>query len=194
MEQSTIFARIKASREYAASTSTERQARLPSHSSFQKAIPLVFFAVFIGASGMMVAIALGMAGVFGLFGFRAGGGFGAAFSLAPLFMAIVPAAFVVLGIFMFRSLRKKMSTIEDARVEPTPVIVVDKRTHVSGGSGNSSASTNYFVTCETEDGERTEYQVWDGQLYGRMSGTDAGMLFVRAGYGLDFDRAAMGRD
>ena len=186
--RSAVFARVKSSTEYANRNSPQRHARLPSYNSFHKAIPVIFFAVFIGGSGMMVVIALGMAGVFGLFGFRAGGGFGVAFSLAPLFMAIVPAGFVALGIFMFRSMRKKMAAIEDAPVEPIPVIVVDKRTQVSGGSGDRSASTHYFVTCEAEDGERKEFQVWDGQMYGRMSGDDAGILFVRAGYGLDFDR------
>jgi len=44
------------------------------------------------------------------------------------------------------------------------------------------------VTCETEDGSRDEYQVWDGKMYGKVSAGDAGSLFLRSNYGLDFDR------
>jgi hypothetical protein len=185
-ERSAIFARIRSSAEYADRNLPERVARVPRYTAVQKAIPIVFFAVFIGGSAMMLIVALGMAGVLGFFGVRVGG-FGAGFSLVPLVMAIVPAGFVVLGIFLLRAVQKKMHTIDSAPLETIPVIVVDKRTHVSGGSGDSSATTNYFVTCETEDGQRQEYQVWDGTMYGRMAHEDAGILFVRAGYGLDFD-------
>jgi hypothetical protein len=71
------------------------------------------------------------------------------------------------------------------------VIVTGKRNHVSGGGQNSSARTTYFVTCEREDGTRQEYQVWDGNMFGRMSDDDAGVLFTKQEYGLDFDRVAI---
>jgi len=83
-----------------------------------------------------------------------------------------------------------MASMENSPVEAWPAVIIDKRTHVSGGSGNSSSHTSYFITCEAEDGERKEYQVWDGNLYGRITADDAGILFVRSGYGLDFDRVA----
>ncbi len=187
-ERSAIFARIKSSAAYAACNSPQRHARLPKVGGLQKAFLFVFFAIFIGGAGMMTIFMLGMAGVFGVFGAHGGGGMGAAFSLIPILMAIVPLGFVAVGIFMFVMMRKKMNAVENDPVQPLPVIVVDKRTHVSGGSGNHSASTHYFVTCELENGSREEYQVWDGSLYGRMSADDGGILFLRAGYGLDFDR------
>lgn len=42
-----------------------------------------------------------------------------------------------------------------------------------------------------EFGDRQEYRFWDGSLYGRIAADDGGILFVRAGYGLDFDRVAV---
>jgi len=185
--QAAIFARIKASDTYAQRNSPERIAQLPKVGELQKVILHVFFVVFICGSGFMAVMMLGMAGVFGLFGIRSAGGLGAAFSLAPLCMAGVPVGFVILGVFILRHQRKKMHSLENDPVDATPVVIVDKRTEVTGG-GNSSARTSYFVTCETEEGGRQEYQVWDGNLYGRLAADDAGILFMRAGYGLDFDR------
>jgi len=139
----------------------------------------------------MTVVMLGMAGVFGIAGFRAGGGLGSAVSLAPLLMAVFPLGFVVLGVFLMRHFKTKVHALENDPVESLAVVVVDKRTEVSGGGSNSSASTSYFITCEAEDGERREYQVWDGKLYGRLTAEDAGVLYIRAGYGLDFDRVAI---
>jgi hypothetical protein len=189
-EKQALFARIRSSAEYAGRDSPGRHARLPKVGAMQKAFLIVFFVMFIGGSGVMCVIAVGMAGIFGAFGARAGGGFGAPLALAPLLFAVVPLGFVVLGIFLCQKMWKKMASVERDPVQAIPVVVVDKRTQVTGGGGNSSASTHYFVTCENEDGSRQEYQVWDGRLYGRMATDDAGILFVRAGYGLDFDRVA----
>ncbi len=189
-EKAAIFAQIKASNQYKDRNSLERLARLPKVSGLQKAFLHIFFVVFIGGSGFMALIMLGMAGVIGFGGFQAGGGSFAAFSLAPLLMAVVPIGFVVFGVFLFRHLKKKMESMEDDPVNALPAVVIDKRTHVSGGGNNSSSHTSYFITCEVEDGNRKEYQVWDGAMYGRLTADDAGILFVRAGYGLDFDRVA----
>ena len=46
---------------------------------------------------------------------------------------------------------RKMRAIEEAPVEALPVVVVDKRTHLSGG-GESMVRTSYFATVETERG------------------------------------------
>ncbi|MBC8357181.1 MAG: DUF2500 domain-containing protein [Planctomycetes bacterium] len=132
-----------------------------------------------------------MAGVIGVFGGRAGGGPGTAISIVPLIFAFFPMGFIALGVIMFRAARKKMNKFENDPVHAVPVIVVDKRTHVWGGRGNSSANTHYFVTCEIEDGSREEYQVWDGAMFGKMSSGDAGILFSRSNYGLDFDRVVV---
>lgn len=53
--------------------------------------------------------------------------------------------------------------------------VVAKRTEVSGGSGDSSATTRYYATFEFDNGERTELIV-GGNHYGMMVENDRGML------------------
>ncbi|WP_413409423.1 DUF2500 domain-containing protein [Paenibacillus amylolyticus] len=53
--------------------------------------------------------------------------------------------------------------------------VVVKRTEVSGGSGDSRATTRYYVTFEFDNGERTELIV-GGNHYGMMVENDRGML------------------
>lgn len=190
-EHETIFARLRASDAFAAGSTPERLARLPKLGAIQKTFMTVFFVIFIGGAAFMSIAALSMAGVIGIFGGRAGGGAGATFSIIPLLFAFVPLGFIAIGVLMFRAARKKMNKFESDPALAIPVIVVDKRTEVWGGSGDSSAKTNYYVTCETEDGSRKEYQVWDGAMYGKTSTDDAGILFVRSGYGLDFDRVAM---
>jgi hypothetical protein len=190
MDRRAAFDRVKQSKEFLARNSPDRHARLPRYQAWHKAVVFGFFGVFIAVALLIFVVALGMGGLFGLFGSQVAGGPGAAMGIIPLLMAIVPLGMAGVGVFLFLAVRKKMQTIESAPVVAAPVIVVDKRTHVSGGSGDSSARTDYFVTCETEDGQRKEYQVWDGNLYGRMAPQDAGIVYLRAEYALDFDRVA----
>lgn len=186
-DRRSTFARLKASNEYARSHSPERHAQLPKYQGFHKLLLGGFFTVFIGGSLVGFVMVLVMSVGFGFVGAEFGRG-GSLLALLPLLIALIPLAFAVLGFYGFGAIRKKMRTIETAPVEALPVIVADKRTLVSGGSGDSSASTSYFATCENEDGSRQEYQLWDGALYSKMVAGDAGILYVRAGYGLDFDR------
>ncbi|MCA9122724.1 MAG: hypothetical protein H6822_20620 [Planctomycetaceae bacterium] len=60
------------------------------------------------------------------------------------------------------------------------MIIVAKRALASGGGSDSSATTDYFATCDTDDGSRDEYQVWDGKTYGKIAVDDAGVPFVRS--------------
>lgn len=53
--------------------------------------------------------------------------------------------------------------------------VVDKRTEVWGGSGDSSASTSYYITFEFEDHSRTELQL-NGNEFGLIVVGDRGEL------------------
>ncbi|WP_228469285.1 DUF2500 domain-containing protein [Paenibacillus sp. JNUCC31] len=53
--------------------------------------------------------------------------------------------------------------------------IVAKRTRVSGGSGDSSASTSYYITFELDNGERVELNV-GGNDYGMLVENDRGML------------------
>lgn len=56
-----------------------------------------------------------------------------------------------------------------------PVQVVTKRSKTSGGSGNSSASTSYFVTFQVDSGDRMELRV-SGKEYGMIAEEDLGIL------------------
>ncbi len=185
--RNTTFARLKASDAYAASGSPERIARLPKVGAMQKAFLYFFFAIFIGGAALVCVVGLVIAGM-GAIGSFSLGGRGAVFSIIPLLFTIFPIGFIVLGVFLFRLAKGKMDKFESDPARAIPVIVVDKRTDVWGGTGDSSANTSYYVTCETEDSSREEYQVWNGSLYGKMTAGDAGILFVRSKYGLDFDR------
>jgi hypothetical protein len=55
------------------------------------------------------------------------------------------------------------------------VTVVDKRTKVWGGSGDSSANTHYYVTFELDDQSRIELQV-RADKFGLMVSGDHGEL------------------
>ncbi len=184
-DRRAVFARIKDSPQYAQRNLPERHARLPKLHAAHKAFAFGFPILFVGVTLFIFVMMLGASGVFGFAGFDAGGGFGAMFAIVPLVMSLVPLGMAVFGVFLFVTLQKKVRALETAPVEAAPVIVIDKRTHVSG---SKNTHTRYFATCETEDGARHEYPVWDGNLYGRMATQDAGVVYLRADHALDFDR------
>ena len=68
-----------------------------------------------------------------------------------------------------------------------PSQVVTKRTETSGGSGDSSASTTYYVTFEFESGDRSEFRVI-GQEYGMLADEDLGILTFQGTRYLSFER------
>jgi len=187
--QQAALARVKASAVYAARNSPQRLAQLPRHSAVHKAAIYGFFVVFIGSALFVFVMALGITGVFGLVAGSGARGPGAAFSLVALCMGVVPLLLVALGVWAFWHTAHKMQTRERAPVDALAAIVLDKRMYISGGGDGSRASTEYYVTCATEDGQRCEYQVWDGALYGKLAAGDAGVVFLRAACALDFDRA-----
>jgi hypothetical protein len=66
--------------------------------------------------------------------------------------------------------------------------IIDKRAKVWGGSGDSSASTNYFVTFEFEDNTRKELHVKDNH-FGLMVIGDHGDLTYQGTRFKDFKRS-----
>lgn len=124
--------------------------------------------------------------------------FGALFMATMMFSQAGPMGFVPLlmsgaGVVMLFIVVKKAMDFNSAPIISMPAIVVAKRTLVSGGGKNSSASTTYFITCENKNGRRKEYQVYDvqGAIYGRIAEEDAGVLFTRAKYAIGFDRVVV---
>lgn len=71
-----------------------------------------------------------------------------------------------------------------------PAEVKTKRTRTSGGSGDSSASTWYYVTFQVESGDRMEFGV-RGTEYGMLAEGDVGMLTFQGTRYLEFERIQM---
>jgi len=185
-----LFAHIRQSPEYQRRDSPQRRAALPNYSGMAQMAPIVFLGVFIAIAVVMEFITLGMAGVLGAVGFGLHPGAGA-IAVIPLMMSVVPLGFVVLGGFLIRQTLAKARAYQDAPLLAEPAVLVGKRTQISGGSNNHSASTTYYLTAESADGTRQEYTLLAPDLYGRIAEGDAGILFTRASYALDFDRVSV---
>jgi hypothetical protein len=103
--------------------------------------------------------------------------------------AIVPIGFVVIGVLMFIKLLQKTAQFQSSKSIGRPAIIRAKRTEVSGGGKDSSASTSYYITAEFESDDRQEYAA-DAALYARLAEGDAGVLYTRSELAQDFDRIA----
>lgn len=68
-----------------------------------------------------------------------------------------------------------------------PAELVAKRTEVSGGANDTSASTWYYATFEVESGDRMEFQV-GAQEYGMLVERDKGILNFQGTRYLGFER------
>ncbi|HCJ57798.1 DUF2500 domain-containing protein [Lutispora sp.] len=68
-----------------------------------------------------------------------------------------------------------------------PARIMSKRTHVWGGSGNSSAHTSYYMTFEDESGGRTEFSV-SSSIYSMHAEGDTGMLTHQGTRLIHFER------
>ncbi|TYP79538.1 DUF2500 domain-containing protein [Paenibacillus methanolicus] len=108
-----------------------------------------------------------------------GPGFSDFWSGTPLFFKLFGGLvfLIVIGGFVtvfIRGISRYASNNASDLVEK-PARVVAKRTEVWGGSGEMSASTNYYVTFEFIDGARVELPV-KGPEYGLLAEGDAGVL------------------
>lgn len=114
------------------------------------------------------------------------------FSSGPpaIFMIFfVGIAAVIIGVIVF-SVAKGVGTWSQNNASPIltrPAWIVAKRTKVSGGSGDTSASTDYFVTFQFEDNSREEFEIKDAQ-FGLMAEGDQGELESQGTRFLDFRR------
>ncbi|MFC4101796.1 DUF2500 domain-containing protein [Paenibacillus xanthanilyticus] len=108
-----------------------------------------------------------------------GPGFSDFWSGMPLFFKLFGGLvfIIVMGGFasvFIRGIRQFASNNASNLVEQ-PARVVAKRSEVWGGSGEMSASTNYYVTFEFHDGARIELPV-KGSEFGLLAEGDAGVL------------------
>jgi hypothetical protein len=84
---------------------------------------------------------------------------------------------IVVGGFLYVIVRGLRSWIGNntSEVVTRAITVVDKRTEVWGGSGDSSATTNYYITFQMDDQSRIELQV-RADKYGLIVVGDQGDL------------------
>lgn len=177
-----IFRRVKQSPLYADRLSAERIERLPKPGVGQMIFFGIFFAMFCGISLFITVMMVGVGGLASL------NEQAFPFSLIPMCMGIVPLGMFAFGVFMVIRMFQRFQSMRHGEVDAVAAIVAGKRTQVSSSSQSSSTSTAYYVTFEFEDGERQEFPVFDGSLYGRISEDDAGILFSREKFAVDFDR------
>ncbi len=114
------------------------------------------------------------------------------FSSGPpgIFMIFfVGIAAVVIGAIVF-SVAKGVGTWSQNNASPIltrSAWIVTKRTNVWGGSGDTSATTNYYATFQFEDNSREEFEIKDSQ-FGLMAEGDQGELESQGTRFLDFRR------
>ncbi len=141
------------------------QAAAPPPATGQIIFPLVFLVFWI-AIGSTVA-----------FGFAKAGGA----------IVLFPIALVGAGVVMVAGQIKKALKVARAPVARQLAVVLDERTHVSGGGKNSSARTSYFATLVYENGQRAEVST-TGNIAGMIARGDIGVAVQRLDNLVDFHR------
>ncbi|WP_342504662.1 DUF2500 domain-containing protein [Sporosarcina sp. FSL K6-2383] len=109
------------------------------------------------------------------------------FSAIPVFIGII--FFIVFGFILVAIIGgiNKWNKNNNSPKLTVPAEVVTKRTKTSGGSGDSSASTWYYVTFQVESGDRMELGM-KGSEYGMLAEDDIGMLTFQGTRYLEFKR------
>ncbi|MFE5319461.1 DUF2500 domain-containing protein [Paenibacillus sp. NPDC056579] len=98
-------------------------------------------------------------------------------------------SFLIIGTIVFVVVRGLTTWTRNnaADVVSVPARIVSKRTNVSGGSGDTSATTTYYITFEFADKERIELQV-RGNMYGLLVEGDEGTLVYQGTRFHEFQR------
>lgn len=109
-----------------------------------------------------------------------GGLFDLMFFIVPLFMVGIMALFIY-GVVKENRYNNKQPIV------PAEANVIGKRTHVSGGGDNHSASTSYYITFELINGERLELSVSDND-YAYIVEGDKGILTFQGRRFKSFER------
>jgi hypothetical protein len=103
---------------------------------------------------------------------------------APLIFRLFPMIFVLVGAGMLIGGLRGLVKLATSPLERLPAVIVGKRQQYDTDS-RGSGSTSYYVTIQTEDGERKEHLV-QGRLYGEVQRGDAGVAYLKGGFLLDF--------
>lgn len=97
------------------------------------------------------------------------------FSFASIFISII--FLIVIGGIVFTVFNGilQWSKNNNSPILTVPAKVVTKRSNTSGGSGNTSAHTTYYVTFEVQSGDRLELKM-NGRDFGLLAEEDFGLL------------------
>jgi len=109
------------------------------------------------------------------------------FNAVPI---IVITFFIIITCIIVTGIVKGIrENIRNSKMEEVtiPARIITKRTHVWGGSGNSSDHTSYYVTFEDENGERIEFSV-SSSFYSMHAEGDTGMLTHQGTRFINFER------
>ncbi|WP_017380661.1 DUF2500 domain-containing protein [Paenisporosarcina sp. TG-14] len=97
------------------------------------------------------------------------------FDLFNTMVVIVPI--IIIGVFVFMLIKGlgEWSSNNQSAILTVPAEVVTKRSRTSGGAGDSSARTSYYVTFQLDSGDRMELKM-NGKEYGMLAEEDLGTL------------------
>ncbi len=97
----------------------------------------------------------------------------------PFPASLFPLIFVAVGIGIVVTSLKKAAAFSAAPLKRLPALIIDERTAVSGGSGNSAARSSYYITLQFQDDPRHEYAV-GGKMAGILTRGDMGIAYVKS--------------
>lgn len=105
---------------------------------------------------------------------------------APLVFRLFPVIFLIVGMAIIIGGISGLARLTGSPLERLPSVVIGKRQDYSTNS-KGSGSTTYYITLQTEDGNRKEHLV-PGKLYGQLERGDTGVAYLKGGFLLDFRR------
>lgn len=101
--------------------------------------------------------------------------------------SLFTGAFVLIGLAIAGYGVYRLVRWSGAETRAVAALVADRRTEVSGGGRNSSATTTYHVTLETPGGSRREYTVRPSARGQAVAG-EIGVAYVHDGTVIGFER------
>lgn len=109
------------------------------------------------------------------------------FIAGPIFFFVVFA--LVIGAIIFAVVKSfgQWSSNNNSPRLTVPAQVITKRTDTWGGSGDSSANTDYYVTFQVESRDRMELKM-SGEAYGMLAEGDLGILSFQGTRYAGFER------
>lgn len=102
-------------------------------------------------------------------------------------MTVIPAVVIAIVALIVGAIAYHVIKNLSQPVLRRETFVVAKRAAVSGGSGDSSTSTVYYCTFESENGERKEFNV-SGNEFGLLVEGDRGVLSSQGDWYKGFER------